>query len=117
MAKTKPRTPGLGDLIYAHYNPRMISAAALAGLKRSLGKFGDLSGIVWNQRSGHLVAGHQRLRALREEHGDSLRMESGLLTTPGGESFPVRIVGLGREDREGCECRGEQPAHRGNLYR
>lgn len=55
-------------------NLSCISAKALAGLKRSLEKFGDLSGLVWNKRIGHLVCGHQRLTALA-----GARMEDGVV--------------------------------------
>lgn len=48
----------------ASYNPRRISPEALAGLKASLARFGDLSGVVVNSRTGNVVAGHQRLTAL-----------------------------------------------------
>ncbi len=50
-------------------NPRAISPEALAGLKGSLSSFGDISGITLNSRTGELVSGHQRLKALTEQHG------------------------------------------------
>jgi len=55
----------LADLRAASYNPREITQEALEGLGHSLEEFGDISGIVWNKRTGHLVAGHQRVEALR----------------------------------------------------
>jgi hypothetical protein len=82
----------IADLKAAPYNPRKIKDKAFAGLKTSLGEFGDLSGIVWNAVTGHLVAGHQRMRALREEHGDGLRLEAGAIHTPAGDRFAVRVV-------------------------
>ena len=88
--KDKPET--IADLKPAPYNPRRITADALRALGRSLGEFGDISGLVWNQRTGHLVAGHQRLAALRAEHGDALKLEGGFILTPSGERFPVRVV-------------------------
>lgn len=51
-------------------NPRKISDEASAGLKASLRRFGDLSGIVFNRRTGELVAGHQRMKQIRAEYGD-----------------------------------------------
>lgn len=54
----------LGDLKPNKDNPRKISKGQLAALKRSLAKFGDLSGIVYNRRSGALVGGHQRHKIL-----------------------------------------------------
>jgi ParB-like chromosome segregation protein Spo0J len=35
-------------------------------LRRSLQQFGLVEPLVWNQRSGHLIGGHQRLKILRE---------------------------------------------------
>lgn len=80
------------DLKPAPYNPRDISAEALSALKESLEAFGDISGIVWNSRSGHLVCGHQRLRALKEQWNDDLKMSPSAIETPDGERFPIRTV-------------------------
>lgn len=46
-------------------NPRTVSDEALAGLSASVTTFGDLSLIVFNERTGVLVGGHQRLKTLR----------------------------------------------------
>ncbi len=54
-------TISIADLKPAPYNPRKISPEAVAGLKTSLVQFGDISGLTWNRRSGHLVAGHRHL--------------------------------------------------------
>ena len=87
----KPQS--IDDLKSAPYNPRSISPEAIEGLKASLHEFGDISGLVWNARTGHLVTGHQRLRALKEKHGaESLRLQDGAVVTPTGERFPVRVV-------------------------
>jgi len=82
----------ISDLKPAPYNPRKITDQALGALQTSLTEFGDISGLVWNQRTGHLVAGHQRLAALRKAHGDGLTMEDGAVVTPTGERFVVRTV-------------------------
>ena len=55
----------IDDLKPASYNPRKISKKAFEGLEVSLKKFGDISGIVWNKRTGNLVSGHQRVAKLR----------------------------------------------------
>lgn len=63
----------LADLLPAGYNPRKMSPAAMAGLKASLEKFGELGGIVFNRRLGRLAGGHQRVKALvaiGETHAD-----------------------------------------------
>lgn len=45
-------------------NPRSISPEKLSFLKKSLDKFGDLSGIVYNKKSKQIVSGHQRIKVL-----------------------------------------------------
>ena len=56
----------VSDLKYAPYNPRKIDDKELAKLKRSITEFGYVEPIVWNKRSGFVVGGNQRLKALRE---------------------------------------------------
>lgn len=51
-------------LLPADYNPRRISDRAMKGLRASLERFGELGGIVYNKRTGRLVGGHQRVKAL-----------------------------------------------------
>lgn len=43
-------------------NPRTISDEKLAMLKKAIAEFGDLSGIVFNRKTKHLVGGHQRTK-------------------------------------------------------
>jgi hypothetical protein len=45
-------------------NPRKISDEKLGMLDKSMKKFGDLSGIVANRRSGLMVGGHQRVKQI-----------------------------------------------------
>jgi hypothetical protein len=55
------KTPNsLKELSPASYNPRTISPLQKAALKRSYERYGDLSGIVYNEVTGNLVGGHQR---------------------------------------------------------
>ena len=56
----------LKDLKPAPYNPRSITPEELAALRRSMEDFGDLSGIVFNTKTSHLVSGHQRISNLQE---------------------------------------------------
>jgi DNA modification methylase len=79
----------IDDLKPASYNPRKISKKAFEGLEASLKKFGDISGIVWNKRTGNLVAGHQRVAKLRELGG---QLVGGAVQIASGERFPVRVV-------------------------
>jgi len=47
-------------------NARVISDASLAALEVSLDRFGYVEPIVWNERTGHIVGGHQRYDILAE---------------------------------------------------
>jgi hypothetical protein len=48
----------------AEYNPRQITEQKLEMLGKSMKAFGDISGIVFNKRTGNLVCGHQRIKHL-----------------------------------------------------
>lgn len=48
-------------------NPRRITDAKLSQLGKSLARFGDLSGVVYNTTSKQLVGGHQRAKALPQD--------------------------------------------------
>lgn len=52
------------DLKHNVRNPRKITDKKLDALKRSLAKYGDLSGFVFNRRTKTLVGGHQRSKVL-----------------------------------------------------
>lgn len=54
----------LSDLKPAEYNPRSISDKAFDGLGKSMDRFGLLMPIVWNEKTGNIVGGHQRFRHL-----------------------------------------------------
>ena len=54
----------LGELKANPKNPRRISDQKLDMLKKALLEFGDLSGIVFNVKSGQLVGGTQRAKVL-----------------------------------------------------
>ncbi len=53
----------------APYNPRQDlrpGDAAFEKLRRSMSEFGCVEPIVWNERTGNVVGGHQRLKVLAE---------------------------------------------------
>lgn len=54
----------LSEIKPAAYNPREIRDEAISGLQGSIARFGMLEPIIWNKRSGNIVGGHQRLKAL-----------------------------------------------------
>lgn len=53
----------------AGYNPRKITAEAKKKLRDNLQQMGLMGGIVWNERTGNLVSGHQRITILDQENG------------------------------------------------
>ena len=59
------QTSKLDDLKAHPANPRIISDEARAGLRHSLYVFGDLSGVVYNKATGHLICAHQRKAELK----------------------------------------------------
>lgn len=61
------RTLPIDALVPAPYNPRKpLTAKAVAKLRTSLETFGLVEPLVWNERTGHIVGGHARLRILKE---------------------------------------------------
>lgn len=55
------------SLKHSPKNPRKISHEKLGLLKKSLQEFGDLSGIVYNQKLDRLSGGHQRIKSIPED--------------------------------------------------
>ena len=55
------------ELRPAEYNPRTISDSAKKGLSASINEFGLVQPIIWNDVTGHVVGGHQRLNELIEK--------------------------------------------------
>lgn len=51
---------------FANYNPRKITPEARKKLKANLRRVGILGGIVWNEETGNLVSGHQRVSVIDE---------------------------------------------------
>ena len=63
----------------AAYNPRhdlKPGDPEYDKLKRSIDQFGCVEPLIWNQRSGNLVGGHQRFKILLE-HSNSMRSAFG----------------------------------------
>jgi len=83
----------LADLTPAPHNPRAIGVDSRHGLSASMRVFGDIAGIVWNRRTGWLVAGHQRVAILAAK-GAVLEIdpEPRIADPETGEVWPVRVV-------------------------
>lgn len=63
------RTMNLSALIPADYNPRkelQPGDVSYENLRRSILEFGYVDPLIWNERTGRLVGGHQRLTVLRD---------------------------------------------------
>ena len=54
------------EIRFASYNPRKLSEDARKRLKANLKRIGLAGGIVWNESTGNLISGHQRLSILDE---------------------------------------------------
>jgi len=113
----------ISDLIAAPYNPRTITDESMSGLKTSIRELGDVSGIVWNKASGHLICGHQRVKALKSEFGDDLVIEdnsdeiggSTHIRTPSGEIFAIRIVEWGEQKERLANVMANNPHVMGDF--
>lgn len=53
----------------APYNPRVMSDKARKKLRLSLHKNGNLGSLNWNERTGNLVGGHQRIKLFDDANG------------------------------------------------
>ncbi len=94
------------DLTPNPKNPRKITDAKLQMLKRAMLEFGDLSGIVFNRKSGQLVGGHQRTTWMDPEAAVTIVKKYPKPTKAGtiaegylelnGEKFTYREVSWGK---------------------
>jgi ParB-like chromosome segregation protein Spo0J len=69
IANLELRIVPIAQLTPAPYNPRRLlqpGDRAWKKLHRSLAEFGLVEPLVWNERTGHVVGGHARLRILQE---------------------------------------------------
>ena len=87
------------DLKAWKLNPRDIDEAAVEALQKSIERFGDLSGIVFNRRNEALVCGHQRIariHAIAHNRGETATVDLSNsdvgYVRVGEDSFALRIV-------------------------
>lgn len=103
----------LDDLRPYHKNPRKITDEDFKLLGESLEKYGDLSGIIYNIRTGQLVGGHQRVNFFRTANATITEkeryLEPTITGTVGegyiefkGERFPLRVVDWDEATEEGA---------------
>jgi hypothetical protein len=65
LPEVRIETRRISTLRNAPYNPRRISESALRGLQSSVERFGLVQPIIVNERTGYIVGGHQRVKALK----------------------------------------------------
>jgi hypothetical protein len=82
----------LSDLKPNPSNPRKITDPKLKMLKKSLEAFGDLSGIIFNRRSGHVVGGHQRLKVIPQDTEVTMTGTDTGKFMVGQDTFSIRFV-------------------------
>lgn len=98
----------VGELAPAPYNPRKIEERQEEILGESMEEFGDLSGVVFNRRTGRLIGGHQRVKHLDpdtpvqiigtwEEPLDTGTVALGFIEDQAGERWIYREVDVGEE--------------------
>lgn len=69
------RTLKATELRAAAYNPRkdlQPEDAEYKKLRRSMEEFGYVEPIIWNERTGNVVGGHQRLKVLLEQGAEDI---------------------------------------------
>jgi DNA modification methylase len=114
----RPMKLAVGVLKADPQNARTIEAPALRGLGVSMETFGDLSGIVWNERSGNLVAGHQRMNRLRAAGASEWHREGdrGWIAHPKtGQRFDIRIVDWDATTERMANLTANNPAIQGEF--
>lgn len=80
----------------ADYNPRIITKDSQKRLKGDLKKYGLVSTLVWNKRTGVLVSGHQRLAIIDEENkykdGNDYEISVSVVDLPKKEEAELNVL-------------------------
>ncbi len=119
--RESPAVNSVADLAGDARNPRTMSDRAAGGLRKSLERFGDLSGIVFNRRTGELVTGHQRVAQIREQYGDrpietvDTKAEVGLIRVDAERAFAVRVVDWSPAKQRAANVAANNPAIQGKF--
>ncbi len=70
MKQYKTETVKRSDIKPYPKNPRKIEDKNLKALENSMEEFGVVEQLVWNEKTGHLCGGHQRLKILDKHKVD-----------------------------------------------
>lgn len=73
------------ELEHPEYNPRTIDDKAFKALKNSIKEYGLVQKPIWNEQTGHIVGGNQRVKAVR---------------SMGWDKVTVNVVDLSEEDEK-----------------
>jgi hypothetical protein len=90
----------MSEVVPQKDNPRIIDPKALKGLKASIGRFGYVELIVWNERTKHIISGHQRY---------------GILLQEGVTEVPMIVVDMSLEDELAASLTMNNPKIEGEF--
>ena len=77
----------------APWNPRQIDAEAKKKLRQSLKRVGLVQPVVWNKRTGMIVAGHQRLELLDQiEHKRDYELDVAVIDVPEKTEKEINVL-------------------------
>jgi ParB-like chromosome segregation protein Spo0J len=85
----------------ASYNPRVLGEAQKRKLKGGLKKHGLIGTVIWNERTGNIVGGHQRLKSLDELAGTpDYTLEATVIDVPENIEKEMNIL-LNNQEAQG----------------
>lgn len=97
----RPKRIRRSQINFAVYNPRRISEEAEAGLSKSLSRFGLCEALVWNEQTGNLVGGHQRLAQIdQRERGDDYWLDVAAVNLDPRKEVQLNVL-LNQHDIQG----------------
>lgn len=97
----RPKRIRRSQINFAAYNPRRISEDAEAGLSKSLSRFGLCEALVWNEQTGNLVGGHQRLSQIdQRERGEDYWLDVAAVNLDPRKEVQLNVL-LNQHDIQG----------------
>lgn len=95
MNKVRVEEVPIGKLKPAKYNPRRKLKPGdkeYEDIKASLSNFGLVQLVVWNERNGNVVGGHQRLNVIRREQPDALTVTCAVVNLDDKDEKSLNII-------------------------
>lgn len=90
----------LAALVPTPDNPRAIGEKEFESLKQGIARFGLVQDVVVNRRTGHIVGGHQRAKAL---------------AALGSTNVPVTVVDLSEDEERALNIQLNSPRAQGSF--